>query len=112
MKIYKYALKFEYQNSALGKLAVWDNEQTLDLPVGANPLSAQFQNGALCLWAEVNENETETEKIHFEIVGTGHPLSDSIKRHLGTVQDGNLVFHIFEVYKGINKEDILESIEK
>ena len=68
MKVFKYPLQFEYQNSALGRVAVWDQEQTLELPLGAHPLSAQFQAGVLCLWAEVDDTVTEKEVFNFEIV--------------------------------------------
>lgn len=112
MRVFKYPLQFEYQNSALGKVAVWEQEQTIELPLGSRPISVQFQNGVLCLWAEVDDTTTDKEKFYLEIVGTGHPLTDELKRHISTVQDESLVFHIFEVYKGINKEDIIEEIIK
>jgi hypothetical protein len=72
--------------------------QEIDMPEGADIVSAQLQNGVPTLWALVDPAE-EFEKRIFEIYGTGHPIAGEDKEFLvfvGTVQQGSLVWHIFE----------------
>ena len=83
--IYKYALDAK-------------GEQIIDMPGDALILSAQVQNGTICLWALVNPGAAPTQH-KIAVFGTGHPfdLTDSW-RFIGTVQmhGGALVFHVFE----------------
>jgi hypothetical protein len=71
--------------------------QEVEMPRGAKILSAQMQEEFLCLWALVEitkEKETRTIVIH----GTGHPVYNvSDKKFIGTVQQGPLVWHVFEI---------------
>jgi hypothetical protein len=50
------------------------------------------------IWALVEPDQPEAE-VWFRIAGTGHPITDDIKRYVGTFQidRGSLVFHVFEV---------------
>lgn len=70
--------------------------QTLQMPSGAHILSAQFQADEICLWALVNtENDHAPRDI--TIIGTGHPIDpDFSGRFIGTVQQDNFVWHVFE----------------
>jgi hypothetical protein len=61
------------------KKVIWKFEleptdnQEIEMPKGAEILTAQNQVGIPCLWALVDptaEKETRT----FEVVGTGHPI--------------------------------------
>ena len=71
--------------------------QTLRLPQDAQILSVQMQQGILCLWAKVNI-DFPLENRHIAVVGTGNPIAFGIRaRFIGTVQDGPLVWHVFEV---------------
>jgi hypothetical protein len=75
-----------------------DDRQKVIMPEGARILSAQVQDGQLCLWALVDPAAVSKDRtIH--IIGAGHPLyrSDSL-RYISTVQtfNGVLVWHIFE----------------
>lgn len=80
------------------QLAITD-AQCIDMPEGAEILTAQFQSGALCLWALVDSlNQKRPRTI--EIFGTGNPISEFIgtRRFIATAQMPNLplVWHLFE----------------
>lgn len=81
--IYKYELKIT-------------DKQEIDIPDKFRILSVQLQNDIICVWAIVH---TEREQLPtlFHIVGTGHPLSHhwTAKDHIGTVQQGPYVWHVF-----------------
>ncbi len=75
------------------------DRQEIPLPPRATILSAQVQQGKVCLWAEVDYDELYlAEPRHIRIHGTGHPVTESL-RFIDTVQlsGGKLVFHVFEV---------------
>lgn len=77
---------------------------TLELPKNAKILTIQTQRGTPQLWAMV-DSETEKETRHFRLSGTGHPLGNDYLRiinYIGTfqIENGALVFHLFEVKKG------------
>ena len=69
----------------------------LEMPVGAKILSIQMQGGLPTIWALVQE-EARDETRTFLVFGTGGPLDDYVLTypHIATVQDGSLVWHIFE----------------
>ncbi len=64
---------------------------------GAEILSVQEQNGQIVIWAKC---DTTAECVNRRIVPypTGSELPDKVGTFLGTVQleQGNLVFHIFD----------------
>jgi len=71
------------------------NEFVLQMPIGARPVTAVFQNGRPCMWAIVNPDES-TEDRFFAIRGTGKGLSGK-SSYLTTFLDGSFVWHLFEV---------------
>lgn len=81
-------------------------DHNIDMPIGAEILSVQTQNGIPCIWALVDP-KAEKEVRKFEIFGTGHELecNENIKRKfIGTFQpylqmNLGLVFHMFERLK-------------
>jgi hypothetical protein len=86
------------------KLQVTD-KQTIQMPVGAQILSALVQYRTLCIWALVN-TEAEMEARAFEIFGTGNPVPDHVDidhnyKFIATFQmfAGGFVGHLFEPYK-------------
>lgn len=84
MKIFKYSLTIT-------------DEQTVEMPTGASVLSAQMQNGSLCLWAVVNESNP-VKKYRVKIVGTGNQFDNAafwFGGYVSTVQDRNFVWHVF-----------------
>jgi hypothetical protein len=69
------------------------------MPIGAQILSVQSQNGAIQLWALVDPN-VDWEPRSFIAFGTGHEISDElILKYLSTVQEagGALIWHVFEI---------------
>ncbi len=77
-------------------LAIAD-QQEITIHEGARILSVQMQDGKLCLWAMIRPDRPE-ERMVINVIGTGHPIDigeDEDLQHLGTVQQGALVWHVF-----------------
>lgn len=62
---------------------------------GAKILSVQVQDNRICLWALINKNEL-LDILTIEIHGTGRPINHDPGIHLGTVQMGDMVWHVFQ----------------
>lgn len=71
------------------------DEQCVNLPRGAEILCAQIQRGAPCIWVKCDPKLPTSARRIF-IYGTGHEIGAAYKRYIGTVQCGDLVFHVFE----------------
>ena len=87
MKIYKYELKIPGVN-------------TVPLPIESEILSVQMQQEKLCMWVMLEPDAPKQIEL-FVVYGTGWDISDSPGKHLGTVQDRGLVWHVFQA----NRED-------
>lgn len=82
--IYKYELKIT-------------DSQEVFMPFESVILSAQVQNGKLCLWAEVfPETRLGTVTRTILIYGTGNPIDEEEKVFIDTAQHNGYVWHIFE----------------
>lgn len=84
-------------------MTIWKFELTLagrqytEMPAGAEVLSADMQDGKLCIWAIVDPSATK-ERRYFEVYGTGTYMNpDSNLRFIGTVQEPPFVWHVFEL---------------
>lgn len=76
-----------------------DDPQIITMPQNAQILCVQVQREIPCIWALVNPEESGVER-EFVIHGTGHPIKDTSHYHyIDTfqLQNGALVFHVFEV---------------
>lgn len=76
-----------------------DDIVTVSLPRGAMILMVEEQHGEFKLWALVDPSLPNVER-KFRIAGTGHPIEIAANlKHINSMklQDGALVFHIFEV---------------
>lgn len=82
--IYKYTIKLT-------------ERQNVTMPVTADIICAQVQDGKICLWATV-DTESEFEERLIGIFGTGNALPQLSMRHIDTVQIAPFVWHIFEIY--------------
>ena len=76
----------------------------IEMPKGAEILHVDNQREQFCLWALV-DLEQETEKRNFAIVKTGNGFTmDALARfdYIGAAlfDNGNLVFHAFEIIEG------------
>jgi hypothetical protein len=71
----------------------------LDLPAGALPLTAQMQNGDVCMWVLLDPARPH-ERRFFDVYGTGHGMPADPGRYVATFQmDGGVfVWHVFEAY--------------
>lgn len=68
--------------------------QDVKMPEGARILSAQVQDGKICVWAVVNGDAPLVYR-RFMIAGTGHQHVFSPWKFLDTVQTGPFVWHVF-----------------
>ena len=69
------------------------------MPIGAQILTVQMQNGVPCIWVVVKSGiDVASENRRFTVHGTGHPVGEN-EKYIGTFQmaNGALVFHTFEV---------------
>jgi hypothetical protein len=66
----------------------------LDMPTGAEVIHFGTQEASLRIWAVVNDLEPLRPRT-FVLAFTGQPIP-SMHRHLGTVQLGPHVYHLFE----------------
>ena len=71
--------------------------QDIEMPIEAQILTVQVQNGEPCLWALIDPDQKRGIR-QIRIIGTGHIIDNSIDEYLGTYQlrDGALVFHVFD----------------
>lgn len=79
------------------KFPLSSKDATVEMPEHAEILTVQAQGEIPCIWAIVNP-DNEKELRHFEIYGTGHDLTASKKKYIGTFQvnGGAFVYHLFE----------------
>lgn len=73
-------------------------EQSVPLPHGAQILCVQTQRGTPCLWALIDDTAPTGVYRTITIYGTGQPIYRSPGKYIGTFQinDGSLVFHVFD----------------
>ena len=76
-------------------LELTDN-QIVSMPVNAEILTAQMQRSQICLWVTLETNNTEMYEHVIEIFGTGNPIPLNVRKYIASVQDGSVVWHIFE----------------
>jgi hypothetical protein len=70
----------------------------VEIPMDAEILTVQLQNGQPTIWALVNP-KNELESRNFTIVGTGNPFDDTNHQYIGTFQIEPFVWHLFEIVK-------------
>jgi hypothetical protein len=72
------------------------DEQLVEMPVLARPLSVAEQDGQLVMWVHLNEKSNEKRHYKIRIIGTGNPMPDSVGNFIGTVvMSYGLVWHVF-----------------
>lgn len=81
------------------ELGMTDEEQEIEMPVGAQIVSAAFQGTHPCLWAICGIGNA-TEARRFVIVGTGWTGKAewwNRLQHIATLHQNGFVWHLFEV---------------
>ncbi len=71
----------------------------IEMPIGAEVLTAREQGDQICVWAKVDTTMELKEQRTFKVFGTGHEMpNDPNWRYVGTamLHGGALVFHVFE----------------
>ena len=84
------------------ELGLTQEQEGIDMPVGAKIIKISNQHYGVCIWAIV-DTEMKMEKRTFAVYGTGHEIKMALSKlnHLGTINwnDGNYIWHIFEILK-------------
>lgn len=82
------------------KFTLGVNDVAIMMPVGAEILSAAFQQDTLCIWAKV-DTEAERRPRKFKVFGTGQEIPDEFDnknlKFIDTSFINWFVFHVFEV---------------
>lgn len=66
----------------------------IEMPEGAQVLTAQMQGSTPCLWALVNPEAPKTIRKFF-VYGTGHEIGEEGIAYIGSVQSNGFVWHVF-----------------
>lgn len=79
---------------------------TKQLPQGARILHVDIQNEEIYMWAMVDNATDVMEFRDFVVVGTGWDLTSlentyTSYNHLGSIMDGQFVWHVLEVFKDV-----------
>ena len=70
--------------------------QSVDMPLGAEILTVQMQNGKPHIWCLVNEKEEKAFR-KIRIICTGESIKSHFTgKYIGSYQDGVYVFHLFD----------------
>lgn len=73
---------------------ILEDEQHIDMPLGAEILTLQLQRDQPYVWALVDtKNHYRAKTIY--TVGTGRPVPED-SFYIGTYQQGLFVWHVFE----------------
>lgn len=72
--------------------------QDVQMPKGAQILHVGLQGDRICIWAGVDPVLHDMQPRRIQVVGTGHEELPGNVWHLGTVQQGPYVWHVFEVF--------------
>jgi hypothetical protein len=77
-----------------------ESQQSIEMPDGAEILTARIQDGALCIWALVDPEQPIVKRL-FTIAPTGQEVVGIFHKYIGQIVHhgpwGELVGHLFEV---------------
>jgi len=76
-------------------LPISDHAHQVRIP-GYMPCHVAMQDGVPTLWSEVEPSYEGEWNMSLQWFGTGHAIPEDAV-YVGTVQDGTLVFHLYEV---------------
>lgn len=81
-------------------LALKTGIQTIDLPTSARVIKAGIIRKQLCIWAQVDKDDTEVFSERFCIVGTGWEMEDDDYYeydHIDSILDDPYIWHVFHL---------------
>ncbi len=86
------------------KYELFEDTNSIDVPIDYEILDVQIQNKKVQVWIKIDLNQPFSRILVFNIFGTGINLPDDINtyKHISTLQDNSLVWHIF--YREDNNE--------
>ena len=90
--------------TVIWKYTLPDVEVTFDIPAGSTLLDVHTQDGAPCLWFEVNLKVPPAPR-RFVLIGTGHEPPGHGHAYRGTCHDVaglGLVMHVYEDVRAIS----------
>ena len=73
---------------------------SIHLPICSEVLCVQMQHGKPMIWVQLPNAIGESDKTEcrrFELIPTGINFNFVNKKYIGTVQDNELVWHLFEI---------------
>ncbi len=91
--VYKYPLRFD----GIQYLQIPKNHKILHCDAQKQVLNV-VKEEIVCLWALVDEQDTEFEEIEIHVYGTGHRIPENKNlQYVDSVvlSDGSLVIHVF-----------------
>ena len=83
--------------------AIWkfelelQGDQLIHMPVDAEIISYQSQNGRIVIWIVVDIWQKMTEPRKFRLIGTGQPFEDFGGSYIGSAQNNGFVWHLYEI---------------
>lgn len=79
------------------KFPLFNNESgIIEMPVGANILTAMLQNDVIVIYAIVHTTQEKKYNQPIHVIGTGYEMPEGNNfKYLNTLQDGRLVSHVF-----------------
>lgn len=96
MKVYRYNIVYKYQIDLIGGI------QEVNMPIGSRILKCKYLNNRISIWVLFSSSqENELSIRRFIVLGTGdkHDLSNGDLEYVDSliVNNGNYVFHVFEL---------------
>jgi hypothetical protein len=103
-KLYDQPKKLYLNAQTIFKYSVpTEGEFSLELPVEAEILTGQFQNGKFCIWVLLKPQQAKRHR-HFRWLQTGDIITQANLTYITTVQSrNNYVSHLFELKPSYSK---------
>jgi hypothetical protein len=94
-------LKTDYNKGKKMKKVVYKypvnaGADSMELPLGAEILKIDSQDGGVFLWALVSPEQVITATVIFDVVVTGQPFHAEDREYVNTFFIDALVFHLFK----------------
>lgn len=71
------------------------DSQVIEMPINAEVIHAGLDpQGAPCVWATVRP-DNKSEPVAVFVVGTGNPIPERARQHVGSFNQGPFVWHVF-----------------